>query len=229
MRMNARLTALTALDLVFVATQRPDWRALVRLGKAPHAWVAAQGGNSAVVLVGGVVLWLVAAWLGVGLSMAVVTTVPGAGGRLARRFTAALLPRVVRQLLAAGCGLVVLTAPMAAGAGTAGPSGASVAPSATYSAPVWPTDSATPTPAATSTAGPVGAPVWPTDPAGSATARPPTAATSPPTPSPPTTSPPTIARHPHRRHPHRRHPHRRRQLARATPLPWWCGRATRCG
>src|SRR5579885_3021330 len=84
---SRRVTSYLCLALADAAVLiglRPDWAALRAGLSAPHAWVAAAGGDSAAGSVAGAVLWLVALWFGLGLAAGLVAALPGAAGQCRR-------------------------------------------------------------------------------------------------------------------------------------------------
>jgi Tfp pilus assembly protein FimV len=177
---------LLAVDAAALVSFRPAFGALPGRLSAPHAWLARVGPDGASATLAGCALWLVGAWLGLGLLAALAGGLPGLAGRLAAGVGQVLLPRVAIRLLAGSAGLGVLLAPVAAGAksmaaptqGGYGPvaavsaksapaapgsgygPGAAAATGGTLPAPSWPTDPA-PSPS-TAEHGSVPAPVWPT-------------------------------------------------------------------
>lgn len=191
--------SLLAADATALASLRPAFRALPGRLSAPHAWLARVGPDGALSTLAGCALWLVGAWLGLGLLAAIAGCLPGLAGRLSAGVGQVLLPRVAIRLLAGSAGLGVLLAPVAASArslpapapGGHGPVAAAAAgwapattgqrPAAAAAtgdalpAPSWPTDPV-PSPS-TADRGSVPAPIWPTS--GPGTARP-----SPGTPTP---------------------------------------------
>lgn len=110
---------------------------LLRDLAAPHAWVARVGADGAIGTGAGVLLWLVALWLAIGLTATVIAA--GTGGRpgvltaLSRRMTPALL----RRLVIASTGASIAFGPVTAvAAGTA-----AAPPAATGSIAIgWPSD-----------------------------------------------------------------------------------------
>lgn len=130
----------TAVLVGFRHAPAAAWHAVLRT----DSWTTATIDRSlAAVAAAG--LWLVAAWLGVGLACTAIARASGAVGRCAGRLGRLLLPRLVLRLVAGSAGLGVLLAPVAAGAQpTTPPPG----PSGTVSTPgpAWPSDRAVPPP-----------------------------------------------------------------------------------
>ncbi|MEO8889094.1 MAG: hypothetical protein ABI301_08010 [Jatrophihabitantaceae bacterium] len=114
------LTA-AVVDSVLLWRLRPDVGALRHDLAAPQAWVDRVGSDTAAVTLAATALWLVGAWLAVGLSAALVSYAPGALGRAGRRLAQVVLPQVLYRAAAGAAGLGVLLSPIAAGAHT--PSG----------------------------------------------------------------------------------------------------------
>jgi hypothetical protein len=109
---------LALADIGGVATLRPRHPARLLADLAhPRSWVGVVGADSAVVTLCGALLWLVSLWLGLGLLMAALSALPGTAGRWAAAATRAVLPAVLRRMIAgaAGAGVVLaMAAPVAA-------------------------------------------------------------------------------------------------------------------
>jgi hypothetical protein len=143
------MRALGAGDATALLLLRPDVPAVARTLRHPQAEIAARGADAASATVVGAAVWLLAAWLAVGLLVAWAGTLPGAVGRVGATASRVVLPRFLRTALAGSAGLGVLLAPAAAlGQGPPG----QPPPAAGAAAPTWPVE----------TDGP-GAPTWPTD------------------------------------------------------------------
>src|SRR6185437_3605833 len=117
-RASAAVTLL-AVDITALASFRPAFGALPGRLSAPHAWLARVSPDCALSTLAGCALWLVGAWLGLGLLAALTGCLPGLAGRLSAGLGHVLLPRVATRLLAGSAGLGVLLAPVAAGASSA--------------------------------------------------------------------------------------------------------------
>jgi hypothetical protein len=116
-----------------------------------HAWLDQVGTDHAAVELCQAGLWVVAAWLGVGMTASAAAALPGVAGRLGGGIAHAVLPRTLYRIVAGTAGLGVLVTPALAAAAPTSPA-ASVASSATPTpTPYWPTDAPVPTPH------------WPTD------------------------------------------------------------------
>jgi hypothetical protein len=144
---NARtaLTALTALAaLAAAAALVVLWPDVARTGRdlsAPGPRITSVGADRFVAQLAGGALWLLAAWVAVGLLTVGGAQLPGACGRLSGQLGRIVVPRVIASLLAGSAGVGVLLAPVAAGA---------------VPSPVWPS---APAPHSSSSSAP--APVWP--------------------------------------------------------------------
>jgi nucleoid-associated protein YgaU len=144
---RVRVAALGLVDAVVLAELRPHTAVLRHLAE-PRAWLAQQGADRATVEVASAALWLVAAWLAVGLAALCCARLPGEVGRCARGAATVVLPRAVYRLAAGAAGMGVVLAPGLAAGSTASshasaPSAAHAVITATSSAaPVWPTDEA---------------------------------------------------------------------------------------
>lgn len=158
--------ALLGGDAAALALLRPDFAGLGAALAAPRAWLARRGPDAALADLAAAAIWLVAAWLAVGLLAAAASRLPGLAGDLAGCACRFVLPRAVRALLAGGVGVGLLLAPAAADAAGSGPAPAGLGPrpalahvsaGATVPTPSWPVtpDAMTPVPS----------PRWPSAPA----------------------------------------------------------------
>jgi hypothetical protein len=153
-----RTGALISADVVALVLLRPPARLAADLGH-PRAWVARVGLDSALASLAATALWVVAAWVGLGLLAVAARHAPGGAGRIAGRISDAVLPSVLRRIIAGSAGVGVLLAPLPA---TASPEPAhrhaAAAGSAvsgdhpTLRAPRWPSAKASVEPSATPTA-----------------------------------------------------------------------------
>jgi resuscitation-promoting factor RpfA len=129
MNMNSRvvtarrlgIAALVAADGAVLGVAAPAPVAFATGLAAPHAWVARIGADHAAVIAAGAGLWCVAAWLGLGLLVAVAGRLPGAVGALARTTARRVLPAAVWPVAAAAIGVGAMLMPAAAVADTPGP------------------------------------------------------------------------------------------------------------
>jgi nucleoid-associated protein YgaU len=82
----------------------------------PHfgTWLLRTGLDRVLEVLAAAGMWLVAAWLAIGLVAALAASLPGAPGRTAAAICRAVLPRAARKLVAGTAGLGVLVAPAAA-------------------------------------------------------------------------------------------------------------------
>lgn len=142
---GSRFAALAGVDAAVLVSACPG-TALLHDLLAPRGWLARDGADAAAARLAGAGLWLVAAWVAIGLLAVFAAELPGRCGRLAARVAEVALPRAVLKLVAGAAGLGVLAAPVAATAARA-PSAPAWPTSAAPSAPAWPTASASPTPA----------------------------------------------------------------------------------
>lgn len=192
--MVLRLVVLALLDAAALVGLRPHPGALVRHLSSPDRWLRADV-DRACVEICGAALWLVAAWLAVGL----LVTAAGAGsGRVSTWADALgrrLFPAAGRRLLAAALGTGLALAPATAAASPAGAGTSAVAAAPT---PGWPVD-------------PTG-PAWPSD--GHRAGTPPWA--HPRSTQPPSAQPPPNAPSRHHHPPHTTTPHPKR-VRTATP------------
>lgn len=89
----------------------------------PRQWTDAVGADAAVGALAGAALWLLAAWVAVGLIAAVAGQLPGvagtAAGACARQIAAVALPRMLYRAVVGAAGLGVLLSPAVASAATA--------------------------------------------------------------------------------------------------------------
>jgi hypothetical protein len=162
-----RIGGLVLADVAILRATWPDVRDAAAGVAGPHAWTARAGADAALASLAAAILWLVAAWLALGLLAAAGAGLPGALGRLTAAASRVLLPGAVLRLVAGTAGLTVLLTPVAA---TAAPSAAPhrvPAAAGALPAPTWPTTPArdrtprqAPAPTAPSVATPP--PLWPT-------------------------------------------------------------------
>jgi hypothetical protein len=144
------LAVAALLDAFVLVAMSPDPALLIHL-RHPRAWLAAAGSDAASAELAGAALWLVAVWLGLGLSTCVAATLPGVAGRGARRLARLVLPTCVYRLAAGAAGLGVLLVSAQAHAGP--PRRPAVTTAVALPAPTWPGDA------------PLPSPRWPTAPA----------------------------------------------------------------
>ena len=162
MQRRSSLAVLVSGDVLVLLLFRSAPTDLARQLGHQREWLARVGTDAALVTVAGTVLWVAAAWLGLGLVSAGARRAPGRIGALADRICAAVLPRIVLRLVAGSTGLGMLLAPLPAVATistTAAAAGATASKPAPVPAPAWP--STTPPAGHASPARPVDAPRWP--------------------------------------------------------------------
>ena len=145
-----RWCGLALADAGVLVGLRPDIGALAGQLLAPHSWFARVGTDRAVAELAGAALWLVALWLAVGLATGAAACLPGVVGRAFARVSRAVLPRVVRRLLAGSAGLGVFLAPALAASAhpTPGPDPAGGQATSSVPAPIWPNSTVGATPSA---------------------------------------------------------------------------------
>lgn len=166
-----RAAVLLAADLAALGWLWPNVRAARREVLALPTYPAAHDADQALGTLAAAALWLVLAWLALGLLAAVLVVAPGWAGRAARRAAGLLLPRVLSRLLAGSAGLGVLLAPVAALGQPGGPVPAppSSTSATTVPTPTWPLGPVVDTPTApravTTPSWPVDTPAAPSEPA----------------------------------------------------------------
>jgi nucleoid-associated protein YgaU len=175
---GVRTAALAATDIAVLITNRPHVAQLAAHLAHPRRWLAGAGADVACGQVATAAIWLVAAWLALGLLVTAGSRLPGLPGRCAARASRLVLPRAVRALLAGSAGLGVLLAPVAAGAAMTGSARPVVAAQHGWAAS---------RPAASRSAPTVPSPTWPLD--GAARPATPHSATRVPTPHVPASQP----------------------------------------
>lgn len=106
----------------------------------PGRWLDAVGVDAAVGTLAAAALWLLAAWVIVGLVAALAGRLPGAAGALARRTAMIALPRALYRAAAGAAGLGIVLSPAVASAAAPHPGGTPGA-SSPVPAPLIPTSS----------------------------------------------------------------------------------------
>jgi len=137
-RRLAAATALIAVDLGLLVFDRPHWARVARQLAALRPDAGPTTPDTAVAAVAAAGLWLVAAWIGLGVAAQLLSCLPGLAGRVAEAASRRLLPALVRRLVAGSAGLGVLLAPVAAGAAPVDPQLDHPAAVAALPTPVWP-------------------------------------------------------------------------------------------
>ncbi len=141
------LAALTVLGLIRFAPAVGELRAGL---SHPHAWLTQVGPDAGLAAFAGVLLWIAALWLAIGLLAAALSRLPGRPGHLAATFARRALPTAIRSVVLTSTGASLMISPVAAIA--AGPA-AQAQPAAADSTPFWPLDQP---------GQPLPAPSWPT-------------------------------------------------------------------
>ncbi len=134
-RCLARLAAVVVADAGALIALRPAASALPHRLTHLRRSVELAGVDSATAALAAAGIWLVAAWVALGLLGAVAGRLPGATGRAGRRAAALALPAALYRTVAAATGLGVLLSPVAATATAPGVPPPPVA----VAAPDWPT------------------------------------------------------------------------------------------
>ncbi|MEP6853184.1 MAG: LysM peptidoglycan-binding domain-containing protein [bacterium] len=114
-----RLGVLILGDAVVLWTLRPSQagvEALIRQVRQPYAWIDADGADTAVAELLEPLLWLVAAWLAVGLIAAAAAALPGRAGVLSAGLARTTLPRGLKRALAGSLGMSLVLTPLASSA-----------------------------------------------------------------------------------------------------------------
>src|SRR5436190_24215712 len=91
-RRLAAATALMAVDLAVLVFDRPHWARVARQVAALRPDAGPATPDTAVAAVGAAGLWLVAAWIGLGVAAQLLSCLPGVAGRVAEAPGRRLLP-----------------------------------------------------------------------------------------------------------------------------------------
>jgi nucleoid-associated protein YgaU len=118
---------------------RPPFATVARRLASPHQWLVQAGPDAALADTAAVLLWLVAAWLGLGITATLLARLPGAVGRAGGWAGRRLLPAAVRKVVAGSVGLSVLLTPVAGTVSSTAATVTSAAVSSAVPAPLWPT------------------------------------------------------------------------------------------
>jgi nucleoid-associated protein YgaU len=141
-RRRSSAALLVGVDaVVLIALRGTPARTVALLGQLGRASDSADADRAAAALCS-TGLFLVAAWLGLGITATAAAALPGVGGRIGRRASRLLLPALIRRVLAGTAGLGVLLAPVAAYAATSAAQPVTHYNSASAGAiptPTWPT------------------------------------------------------------------------------------------
>lgn len=136
---------IAAADAAVLVLMPPRLTDVVRQLAHPDRWLTQAGPDTAIAEVAAMFLWLVAAWLGVGLAAMLLARLPGVLGRACGAASRRLLPATLRRLVAGSVGASVLLAP--ASAAVAAPAAAVAASAAAVAAPAAGQPDAAATPA----------------------------------------------------------------------------------
>lgn len=163
--MNASRTAfawstLITADILLLERFRPHWRRLWAGLRAPHAWVELRGADRVAVELSATLLWLLAAWVTVGLLVTLAGSMNHRAAPVAARLGAAMLPAVLQRLVIGAAGVSIVLAPAQAFAATPA---AAPSPSPTATGSTATASTATGSIATASTATGSIAPAWPSD------------------------------------------------------------------
>lgn len=112
--MNLAARSVVLADVTTLGLLRPDPAALAALVSAPRSSMAREGADAACVRLAGAGLWIIAAWVAIGLLAAAAAQLPGTVGHRARRVSQMVLPHVLQRVLVGSAGLGVLLAPAVA-------------------------------------------------------------------------------------------------------------------
>lgn len=110
-------TLAVAADATVLVTLRPLPAELAHRLAHPRRWADTAGLDTVAGTLAGAALWLLAAWVAVGLVTALAGRLPGITGTAARRISAVALPRALYRAAAGAAGLGVLLSPAVATAG----------------------------------------------------------------------------------------------------------------
>lgn len=136
MRRSAATAILSGAIAAVLVLVRPHPVALAHRLVTPDASLRQAGPDVVLAEVSASLLWLVAAWLGLGIAATLLAAVPGTVGRRCGAAGRRLLPAALRRVVAGSAGLGVLLAPIPA-AVAASPAPAHPVAVA-LPAPVWP-------------------------------------------------------------------------------------------
>ncbi|HEU5008686.1 MAG TPA: hypothetical protein VFT67_17065 [Jatrophihabitantaceae bacterium] len=135
-------TLITAGACVAVVALRGAPLRVARHAAHPGRWLDAAGADAVAGALAATALWLLAAWVAVGLLAALAGRLPGAAGVFAQRIAAVALPRALYRAAVGAAGLGVLLSPAVASAAAPHPGGtASAAASIPVPSPLTPTTS----------------------------------------------------------------------------------------
>ena len=140
---QARLGGLAVGSFLVLTRCPPDLGELSTGLRSPWRWVAEVGPDAAASTLAGALLWLVALWVALALTVTAAALLPGRFGRLGRLAAYRLTPVALRRVVAAATSTSILLSPAAALASpTGGSTPAPAGTSAVLPAVGWPTDPA---------------------------------------------------------------------------------------
>jgi nucleoid-associated protein YgaU len=128
---------------VAVVGLSPQWSDLDRAARNPAGWLTATGTDEAAAAVAGLIIWLLAGWVALALTLSVLAAFAGSGADACRHCAEAMLPRSLRSLLITATATSLMLGPVAS---------ASASPAALVTGPAPPKAVATATGIATAAA-----------------------------------------------------------------------------
>lgn len=147
--LRPRLVIWVLADLTVLRVLCPDWSRLATEVGHPAQWFAASGADRALAEATAAALWVVAAWFGMSLGIALGATLPGRAGSVLDRLARVAVPVRVRRLVIGAATAATVLAPLPAMAAPVANTPAQAEMSAQASEAFdWPTDtvSTAPTP-----------------------------------------------------------------------------------
>lgn len=109
-----RLAALVGADITALRFLWPDWPRLAADAGHPAQWFAASGADRSLAQAASAGLWLVAAWFGISLGIAVGATLPGRVGSVLDGLARFTVPTRVRRLVVSAATAATVLAPVPA-------------------------------------------------------------------------------------------------------------------
>lgn len=131
--------AIGAVTAAAVVGLSPPWSELGRAATDPAGWISANGTDEAVAALARLVIWLLAGWVALALTLSVLAAFAGSGADSWRHCAAAMLPRGLRSLVVTATATSLLLGPATAavaspGALVAGPLAGPTPPNAVATA-----------------------------------------------------------------------------------------------
>lgn len=108
---HRRSVVVVLVDVAVLLFARPDLALLHRIVRGPATEVAELGPDRAAAACVGAVLWLIAAWVAIGLLAMGGSALPGAVGRACAAAAHLVTPVVVRRLVGAAIGVGLVAGP----------------------------------------------------------------------------------------------------------------------